>query len=175
MDVNVMVVDDSLMVRQQVGGALKRAGFGIVEAQDGSDALEKLAGSEGVALIVLDINMPRMGGLEFLEELRSSGKHNDVPVVMLTTEGQPRLMQQAKALGAKGWIIKPFKEDLLVAAVQRLTKAAPRPISERHGRNGRLDMARIPLVEKAFGRATGACNRGLERGVRRVERYIDAR
>jgi len=66
--------------------------------------------------------MPNMNGIELLQRLRDGG--NQVPVIMLTTEGQPRMMQQAKALGARGWIIKPFKPDLLVAAVRKLTRPA---------------------------------------------------
>jgi two-component system chemotaxis response regulator CheY len=121
----VMVVDDSLMVRQQVGTALSRAGFQVLEAHDGADALAQLEESADTSLVVLDINMPNMNGIEFLEKLRERAALSSLPVVMLTTEGQPRLMQRAKALGAKGWIIKPFKPELLVAAVQKLTAAAP--------------------------------------------------
>ena len=124
MSTKVMVVDDSLMVRQQVGAALTGAGFDVVDAVDGLDALAKLDRARDTALVVLDINMPNMNGLEFLKKLREDHVHQGVAVVMLTTEGQPRLMQQAKSLGAKGWIIKPFKPDLLVATVQRLTAAA---------------------------------------------------
>lgn len=124
MSSTVLVVDDSRMVRQQVSRALTDAGFSVVEAQDGVDALAKLAVTPDMALVVLDVNMPNMGGLELLERLRSSGQYAALPIVMLTTEGQPALMQQAKALGAKGWIIKPFKPELFVAAVRRLTGAA---------------------------------------------------
>lgn len=115
----VMVVDDSAPVRQQVGLALREAGFEVVEAVDGQDGVEKLAAVPGIAMVVCDVNMPRKNGIEFLAE--AQGK---CPVVMLTTEGQPELMSKAKALGAKGWIIKPFKAPLLVAAVQKLTQAA---------------------------------------------------
>ena len=124
MSATVMIVDDSQMVRQQVGHALVEAGFTVVEACDGVDALRKLAGTPETSLIVLDINMPNMNGIELLQKLRAGGAHTGVPVVMLTTEGQPLLMQQAKSLGAKGWIIKPFKRELLIAAVQRLTLPA---------------------------------------------------
>ena len=120
--VKILVVDDSLMVRRQVGVTLSGAGFSVVEAQDGLEALEKI--SPDTALVVLDVNMPKMGGLQFLASLRARAEYASVPVVMLTTEGQPKLMQQAKALGAKGWIIKPFKPALLVAAAEKLTAAA---------------------------------------------------
>jgi two-component system chemotaxis response regulator CheY len=117
----VMVVDDSMMVRQQVGHALSSAGFSIIEARDGLEALQKLDAKEDPALIVLDMNMPNMSGIELLQRMRNSSRA--IPVVMLTTEGQPRLMQQAKALGARGWIIKPFKPEMLIAAVRKLTEA----------------------------------------------------
>jgi two-component system chemotaxis response regulator CheY len=116
----VMVVDDSMMVRQQVSYALSRAGFSVVEARDGVEALQKLDANADPALIVLDLNMPNMSGIELLQRIRETSL-TSVPVVMLTTEGHPRLMQQAKALGARGWIIKPFKPDLLIAAVRKLT------------------------------------------------------
>jgi two-component system chemotaxis response regulator CheY len=119
MSVKVLVIDDSLMVRQQVGRALTAAGFSIAEAIDGVEALQKLASTPDTRLIVCDVNMPRMSGIEFLERLRQEGQA--VPVVMLTTEGQPELIQRAKALGAKGWIVKPFKPELLVAAAKKLS------------------------------------------------------
>jgi len=117
----VMVVDDSMMVRQQVGYALSSAGFSVVEACDGVEALRKLDAKEDPALIVLDVNMPNMSGIELLQKIRETSL-TSIPVVMLTTEGQPKLMQQAKALGARGWIIKPFKPDMLIAAVRKLTQ-----------------------------------------------------
>jgi two-component system chemotaxis response regulator CheY len=120
MSPTVMVVDDSFMIRQQVSRALKDAGYDVIEAVDGVDALEKYQATPDVALVVCDVNMPRMSGLEFLERSRDVGS---APVVMLTTEGQVELIQRAKSLGAKGWITKPFKADLLVAAARKL---APR-------------------------------------------------
>jgi two-component system chemotaxis response regulator CheY len=111
----VMVVDDSAPVRQQVGLALREAGFDVVEAVDGQDGVEKLSAQPSICVVVCDVNMPRMNGIEFLASAR--GK---CPVLMLTTEGHADLIAQAKSLGAKGWIIKPFKAPLLVAAVQKL-------------------------------------------------------
>jgi two-component system chemotaxis response regulator CheY len=122
MSLKVLVVDDSQMVRQQVGRALVAAGFSVVDAADGIDALEKLASNPETRLVICDVNMPRMSGIEFLEQLNAN--RSAVTVVMLTTEGQPELVQRAKVLGAKGWIVKPFKPDLLVAAVKRLTAGA---------------------------------------------------
>lgn len=124
MEGSILVVDDSAMVRSQVGRALGAAGYSIVEAADGADALAKLSAGKPVALVVCDVNMPRMNGIEFLEGLRAVDGGANVPVVMLTTEGHPEMVQRAKALGARGWIVKPFKPDLLVAAVRKLTAAA---------------------------------------------------
>jgi len=112
----VLVVDDSAPVRQQVGLALTQAGYEVVEAFDGQDGVEKFAKVGGIAMVICDVNMPRMTGIEFLEKLG-----NSVPVVMLTTEGQNDLKKRAKSLGARGWIIKPFVPDLLVAAVKQIT------------------------------------------------------
>jgi len=112
------VVDDSMMVRKQVGAALKGQGYNVVEAVDGMDALEKLDGNPDTRLIVCDVNMPRMNGIEFLEQL--GVRKSTVPVVMLTTEGQPDLIQRAKSLGAKGWLVKPFKPDYLTATAKKL-------------------------------------------------------
>jgi two-component system chemotaxis response regulator CheY len=110
------------MVRLQVGRALTGAGFIIIEAVDGADAIEKLLANPDASLVVCDVNMPRMNGLDFLERKNELG--NTVPVVMLTTEGQPELIKKAKTLGAKGWVMKPFKPDSLVAAAKKLTVAA---------------------------------------------------
>lgn len=120
MNAKVLVVDDSLMVRQQVKRALAREGFEIVEATDGIDALEQANATSDIALVICDVNMPRMGGLDFLESFRKEERFKSVPVVMLTTEAQSDLVARSKALGAKGWIIKPFKPDLLAAAARRL-------------------------------------------------------
>jgi two-component system chemotaxis response regulator CheY len=122
MSAQILVIDDSLMVRQQVSRALTGAGFSILEACDGLDAHQKLATSPDVRLIVCDVNMPRMNGIEFLEKLSAIGAK--IPVVMLTTEGQPELIQRAKSLGAKGWIVKPFKPEMLIAAAKKLTAVA---------------------------------------------------
>lgn len=113
----VLVIDDSLVMRRQVGNVLAAAGFAVVEACDGLDALEKLRSLEGIKLIICDVSMPRMGGLEFLEAFAAQG---GVPVVMLTTEAQPEMVHKARALGAKGWLTKPLRPDLLLALAHRV-------------------------------------------------------
>ena len=121
MGATILVVDDSSLIRQQVSRALQGAGFVVVEAVDGVDALEKLAATPEARLVVCDVNMPRMGGLEFLESVPRTEREPIVPVLMLTTEGQPDLVQRAKALGAKGWLSKPFKPEILLATARKLT------------------------------------------------------
>jgi two-component system, chemotaxis family, chemotaxis protein CheY len=120
----VLIVDDSLMIRQQVGRALVQAGFEVVEAKDGVEALERLGSVKDVALVVCDVNMPRMSGLEFLESVKSDASLASLSVLMLTTEGHADRIQRAKALGAKAWILKPFKAALLIAAIKKLTAVA---------------------------------------------------
>lgn len=113
----VMVVDDAKPVRQQVGLALKEAGYEVLEAFDGQDGVEKMTSNPEIAMVICDVNMPRMNGIDFVA---NAMKIRNVPIVMLTTEGQPELVTKAKAAGAKGWIIKPFKPELLIAAVKKL-------------------------------------------------------
>jgi len=116
----ILVVDDSATVRQQVGMALSQAGFVIVEATDGQDGLDKIAANPDLLMVISDVNMPHMNGLEMLEKLKANPKNAKLIVFMLTTEGQPELIERAKKAGAKGWIVKPFKAELLVASAKKL-------------------------------------------------------
>jgi two-component system chemotaxis response regulator CheY len=75
-------------------------------------------------MIISDVNMPNMNGIEMVEAIKADGKYSAVPIVMLTTEGSAELIERAKAAGAKGWLVKPFKPDQLIAAVNKLTAAA---------------------------------------------------
>ncbi len=113
----ILVVDDSASMRSLVGETLARAGYSTVEATNGVEGLER-ARKKDVAGIVCDINMPRMNGLEMLEQLRA--ENLTVPVMMLTTEGQLALIDRAKKAGAKSWMVKPFNPDLLVKAVNKI-------------------------------------------------------
>ncbi len=123
----ILVVDDSETVRQQVEYALTQAEFEVIHAEDGVIGWEKLTQHDDIGLIICDVNMPRMNGLELVEKIKSSGQYDNLPIVMLTTEGSPQLIQRAKKAGAKGWVVKPFKPDLLVKATTKIlakTKAA---------------------------------------------------
>ena len=117
----VIVVDDWRTARLQVINALSGTTFEVVEAVDGVDGMEKLASHPDAAVVICDVNMPKMSGLEMLAEAMKGESSRKIPFLMLTTEAQPELVQQAKQAGAKAWIIKPFKHDsLLLAVVQRL-------------------------------------------------------
>jgi two-component system chemotaxis response regulator CheY len=119
----VLIVDDSATVRQQVSQALTDAGFEVVEASDGQIGVDRLEQDPTIAAVICDLNMPRMNGLEMLATLKSQPKHQGLQVLMLTTDGQPSLIKKAKELGARGWIVKPFKAPQLVAVVHKLVAA----------------------------------------------------
>jgi two-component system, chemotaxis family, chemotaxis protein CheY len=116
----ILIVDDSLTVRQQVSMTLSMAGYQILEACDGQEAVERVRANLTIAMVLCDLNMPRMNGLEFLETIKGDAAGPPVPVVMLTTDGSSELIARAKRAGAKGWIVKPFQPDLLLTAVRRL-------------------------------------------------------
>jgi two-component system, chemotaxis family, chemotaxis protein CheY len=115
----ILLVDDSASVRQVVGIALRREGYETVEAANGQEALKLLDGPK-LDLIISDVNMPVMNGIEFLKQVRQHPTSRFTPVVMLTTEGQDEMKQQGKAAGAKAWIVKPFNPPQLLDVVSRL-------------------------------------------------------
>jgi two-component system chemotaxis response regulator CheY len=117
----VLVIDDSSAVRQQVRSTLVEAGYEVVEACDGLDGLEKLRTLSTGDLALCDVNMPRMTGLEMLLEAQRAGL--TIPILMLTTEGQPSMIRDARRAGAKGWIVKPVKPELLLIAVDKIVGA----------------------------------------------------
>ncbi len=119
----ILIIDDSRTVRQQVGIVLSEAGYEVLEASDGLDGAEKIAANEELSMVICDVNMPRMNGIEMVSFVKKEPKNANLLVLMLTTEGQPSLIAQAKAAGAKGWIVKPFKPDLLLATVRKLAGA----------------------------------------------------
>lgn len=115
----ILIVDDSETIRITVTTALEGAGFTVIQAIDGLDGLARLAEHE-IALIILDVNMPRLGGLEMLEKVQADPNFAKIPVVMLTTEAHFTLIERAKRLGAKGWMIKPVKPENLIAAAKKI-------------------------------------------------------
>ncbi len=116
----ILIVDDSKTIRQQVSFTLAKGGFEVIEAEDGKDGIEKLKANTDVALVISDVNMPNMNGLEMVEAIKAAGSYSHINIIMLTTEGTPELIERAKAAGAKGWLVKPFKPEQLVAAATKL-------------------------------------------------------
>jgi two-component system chemotaxis response regulator CheY len=119
----VLVVDDSSTVRQQVSMALKQAGFAILEAADGQEGIDMVNAHRYIDMVVCDVNMPVLDGLEMVERIKSRPEHRALPILMLTTEGQPSMIKRAKQAGAVGWIVKPFDANQLVQAAKHLTKS----------------------------------------------------
>lgn len=115
----IMVIDDSASIRQVVSITLKKAGYDVIEACDGRDAVAKLTGQK-VNLMVCDVNMPNMDGISFLKAVKQNPTYKFTPVMMLTTESQESMKQEGKAAGAKAWMVKPFKPDMLLDAVSKL-------------------------------------------------------
>jgi len=115
----VLVVDDSAALRQAVGGALREAGYRVIEAGDGQEALGKLDG-ERVHLVICDVNMPRMDGIAFVREMKKVAAYRFTPVIMLTTVGSEAKKLEGQIAGAKAWVVKPFQPAQLMAAVAKL-------------------------------------------------------
>lgn len=120
----VLVVDDSATVRQQVSQVLTKVGFEVVEAADGQIGADMIKEDKTINVVICDVNMPRMNGIEMLSHVRTEQKNLDLPILMLTTDGQPALIKRAKEAGARGWMVKPFNPVQLVAAVQKLAGVA---------------------------------------------------
>ena len=115
----ILLVDDSASVRQVVGIALRREGYVTIEAANGKEAVAMLDQGK-LNLIISDVNMPVMNGIEFLKAVKQHPTSKFTPVVMLTTEGQEYMKQQGKAAGAKAWIVKPFNPPQLLDVVSKL-------------------------------------------------------
>lgn len=121
----VLIVDDSEVIRRMVTFALGSAGFDVVQARDGCEGLEQIDTTPDLALAFCDVNMPRMNGLEMLANLRERGRLDSLPIVMLTTEARTEVIEEARRVGAKGWLAKPFTVERLVAVARKLTGLVP--------------------------------------------------
>ncbi|MBY0575102.1 MAG: response regulator [Gallionellaceae bacterium] len=115
----ILVVDDSASLRQVVGIALKGAGYDVIEACDGKDALAKLNGQK-IHLIISDVNMPNMDGITFVTEAKKLPAYKFTPIIMLTTESGENKKSAGQAAGAKAWVVKPFQPPQMLAAVSKL-------------------------------------------------------
>lgn len=118
-DKKVLAVDDSATIRTSISFVLKEAGYEVVEAVDGVDGLAK-AKDDKFNLVITDINMPNMDGIELTKNLRATEGYKFTPIIALTTENQASKMDEGKAAGATGWIVKPFTSEKLIAVVKKI-------------------------------------------------------
>jgi two-component system chemotaxis response regulator CheY len=118
MSKTILTVDDSATVRQMVTFTLKAAGYDVLEALDGQDALGKTA--QPLAMVITDLNMPRLDGIGLIHGLRAQPATKYVPIVVLTTESETAKKQAARAAGATAWIVKPFRPEQLLAVVHKV-------------------------------------------------------
>ncbi|MCX5814470.1 MAG: response regulator [Proteobacteria bacterium] len=119
MSKRILAVDDSASIRQMVTFTLKGAGYEVVEAVDGKDALSKLNG-DPVHMVITDLNMPNLDGIGLVKGLRANPAYKFIPIILLTTESQESKKMEGKQAGATGWIVKPFKPEQLVAVIKKV-------------------------------------------------------
>lgn len=116
-----LVVDDSASMRQMIASIIQSAGHTVLAAENGRDAIEKL-GDAKVDIVITDLNMPEMDGIELIKTIRSMAAHKFVPIIMLTTEAQAEKKQEGKQAGASGWIVKPFSPAQLLDVVKKFVQ-----------------------------------------------------
>lgn len=115
----IMTADDSASMRQMISFTLKDAGYEVIEAVDGRDALAKL-NANPIHMLISDVNMPNMNGPEMVRQVRTNPAYRFIPIIMLTTESHESKKQEGKLVGATGWIVKPFKPEQLLAVVKKV-------------------------------------------------------
>jgi two-component system, chemotaxis family, chemotaxis protein CheY len=115
----ILIIDDSAVFRKVVSMNLKHAGYEVIEAVDGVDALGKLSSAKP-NLIVCDVNMPNMDGLSFVTKVRADEENRFIPIIMLTTESQEEKKRKGMEAGAKAWLVKPFAPEQLLSAISKL-------------------------------------------------------
>lgn len=118
----ILVVDDSESIREVVSFTLEDAGYEVLVANDGDDALKYIKDKEDINLIITDLHMPVMNGIELIKHVRDTEKYKRIPILFLTTESQVSKKLEAKQAGATGWIIKPFIKEKLLAALKRVMR-----------------------------------------------------
>jgi two-component system chemotaxis response regulator CheY len=120
MNKKILIVDDSSMMRLVVSKAAKKEGYEVIEANDGKEGLKQLLKHDDIALILSDINMPVMDGLEMVSKIKENDTLKYIPIVMLTTERSDELKQKGKDLGVKAWMVKPFNEATFIKAMMKI-------------------------------------------------------
>jgi two-component system chemotaxis response regulator CheY len=115
----ILIVDDSTSLRNVVNIALTEAGYDVIEGSDGKDGLKQCDGKK-INLIISDVNMPNMNGIEMVKELKKMNNYKFTPIIMLTTESGDEMKAEGKAAGVKAWVIKPFKPEQMLNAVAKL-------------------------------------------------------
>jgi two-component system chemotaxis response regulator CheY len=120
----ILLVDDSTTLLLSMAGVLAKAGFQVEQARDGREALTKLQGGAKPNLLITDINMPNMNGIELIREARKLASMRFTPILVLTTESQQQKRDEAKALGATGWMVKPVPPDDLLKVIKQVAPAA---------------------------------------------------
>ena len=121
MSKTIMTVDDSKSIREMVSFTLNQEGYNVVEAYDGLDAVGKLSNSQ-IDMIITDLNMPNLNGIELIKKVRADSKYKFVPIIMLTTSSQANQKKEGKEAGATGWIVKPFEPKQLLAVVKKVLR-----------------------------------------------------
>lgn len=119
MSQSILIVDDSVSVRQSLHYILTESGFTVAEASDGEEGLRLLL-QDKFNLVLTDVNMPNMDGIAMLQRVRENGPNKFTPILVLTTESQSDAVKKGKAAGASGWIVKPFTSDKLIGAVKKV-------------------------------------------------------
>ncbi|MEP6889662.1 MAG: response regulator [Nitrospirota bacterium] len=123
MDKTALVVDDSPTMRQMVALTLANAGFKVVEAEHGKDAVNKVAAGPKMDIVITDLNMPEMDGISLIKELRKMAAFKFTPILMLTTESAIEKKQAGKEAGATGWIVKPFNPEVMLKIIAKVLPA----------------------------------------------------
>ena len=117
----ILIVDDSLSIREAVGFALRKEGFDVLTSEDGEKALKQFDG-KAVDLVITDLYMPNINGVELTKEIRKLQEYKRIPILVLTTESQTSKKMEAKKAGATGWIIKPFVPEKLIAVIRKVLR-----------------------------------------------------
>ncbi len=119
MGASILVVDDSVSIRQSVRFILEQSGYTVNEAADGAEGLKSLA-ERKADLVITDVNMPNMDGLTMVKKIRETDGIKFVPILVLTTESQGSVIEEGKKAGATGWIVKPFNDEKLIETIKKV-------------------------------------------------------